>query len=100
MAKARCGRCCATRCTGRIFVPAYKNEEVIVVTAKHEPLVSGALFDDVQDILNGRIRTLENKITEMTVMDSHLKEQLEFCCELLPNLVKYYAKRICGRNRR
>ena len=217
---------------GRIFIPAYKNEEAMVVKAKHEPLVSGALFDDVQDILNGskrkrppknslkeelplrgylqcvrckgkltgsaskgnggryfyyhctkgcherfkaedankefrkklmkicaninsvelyhtilgdhcklseadkarnleplkiekekckvrisnarqlmldgqleakeyreirdeyegRIRTLENKITEMTVMDSHLKEQLEFCCELLPNIVKYYTK--------
>lgn len=41
---------------GRIFIPAYKNEEAMVVKAKHESLVSGALFDEVQDILNGRKR--------------------------------------------
>ena len=41
---------------GRIFVPAYKTEPAEVVPASHEPIISGELFDEVQDILCGRKR--------------------------------------------
>ena len=41
---------------GKIFIPAYKNEDVMIVKAKHEPLVSEVLFNDVQDVLTGRKR--------------------------------------------
>jgi len=34
---------------------------------------------------------LEAQIAKLTLLDSELKEQLEFCCELLPNLARYYS---------
>lgn len=48
---------------GKIFIPAYKDEEATTKTATHEPLISEALFDDVQDILNGRKRKFPIKKT-------------------------------------
>ena len=39
---------------GRIIIPAYKNEEEQVVKGIHEPIVSEALFDQVQMALAGR----------------------------------------------
>jgi site-specific DNA recombinase len=41
---------------GRIFIPAYKDEPATYVDGRHEPLVSNHLFNQVQDILNGRKR--------------------------------------------
>lgn len=41
---------------GKIHIPAYKDEEATVVRGLHEPLISEELFNDVQDILNGRRR--------------------------------------------
>lgn len=41
---------------GRIFIPAYKTEPAEVIPAVHEPIISGELFDEVQDILCGRKR--------------------------------------------
>ncbi|MEJ7680244.1 MAG: recombinase family protein [Segetibacter sp.] len=39
---------------GKIFIPKYKDEESFFVKGQHEPLISEALFYDVQDVLNGR----------------------------------------------
>jgi site-specific DNA recombinase len=41
---------------GRMIIPAYKDEEEQVVKGLHEPIISEKLFDEVQDILNGRKR--------------------------------------------
>ena len=41
---------------GRVEIAAYKDERAHYVKGIHEPLVSEALFDDVQDILSGRKR--------------------------------------------
>ncbi len=41
---------------GKIQIPAYKDEEAMVVKGIHEPLVSEELFNDVQDVINGRRR--------------------------------------------
>ncbi len=48
---------------GRIFIPAYKDEEAVIKRATHEPLISEMLFDDVQDILIGRKRKFSVKKT-------------------------------------
>lgn len=47
---------------GNISIPAYKNEEAIVVKGIHEPLISEELFDAVQDVLNGRVRKIGYKV--------------------------------------
>ncbi len=39
---------------GRIIIPAYKQEDVQIVKGNHEPLISEALFDQVQIALSGR----------------------------------------------
>ncbi len=39
---------------GRIIVPAYKNEDQIVVRGQFEPIISEVLFDQVQDVMSGR----------------------------------------------
>ncbi|HEX7906332.1 MAG TPA: recombinase family protein [Chitinophagaceae bacterium] len=41
---------------GKLFIPAYKNEEAVLIKGVHKPLISEGLFNDVQDILNGRKR--------------------------------------------
>ena len=48
---------------GKIFIPAYKDEDDIHVIGKHEPIISESLFYEVQDILNGRKRKLRLKNT-------------------------------------
>jgi site-specific DNA recombinase len=48
---------------GRIFIPAYKKEEELTVTGLHEPIITEALFDEVQEVLSGRRRKLNYKIT-------------------------------------
>jgi site-specific DNA recombinase len=39
---------------GRIFIPSYKDEREATVKATHEPIISEELFEEVQDVLNGR----------------------------------------------
>lgn len=39
---------------GKIFIPKFKDEESRVVQGQHEPLISEALFYEVQDVLNDR----------------------------------------------
>lgn len=48
-------------------------------------------YREIREEYEGKIRTLDARISDMTLADSHLKEQLAFCGELLPNLAKYYA---------
>lgn len=53
---------------GRIFIPAYKEEEAHYVKSVHETLISEELFYNVQDILNGKKR--------MTVASTKQKDEL------------------------
>lgn len=39
---------------GRIVIPAYKNEEEQIIKGNYEPLISEALYDQVQAVLAGR----------------------------------------------
>ena len=48
---------------GKLFVPAWKDEEARYVKGIHEPLISESLFDDVQDVLNGKKRKTPAKNT-------------------------------------
>jgi site-specific DNA recombinase len=41
---------------GKIFIPKHKDEEAQFVKGQHKPLISEALFYEVQDILDGRGR--------------------------------------------
>jgi site-specific DNA recombinase len=41
---------------GKIFIPKLKDDESCLVQGQHEPLISEALFYDVQDVLDGRKR--------------------------------------------
>lgn len=41
---------------GKIFVRKYKDEESQIVKGQHEPIMSEALYYDVQDVLDGRKR--------------------------------------------
>ncbi len=46
---------------GKIFIPAYKDEDACFVQGIHEPLISEELFYSVQDILNGRKKNIKNR---------------------------------------
>ncbi|WP_121461052.1 recombinase family protein [Chryseobacterium defluvii] len=41
---------------GKIFVPAFKDEEAKFVLGQHEPIISERKFNEVQEILDGRRR--------------------------------------------
>lgn len=43
--------------------PKFKDEESCIVQGQHEPLISEALFYDVQDVLNGRKKVQRTKLT-------------------------------------
>lgn len=47
---------------GKIFIPEFKDEESCFVQGQHEPIVSEALYDEVQNVLDGRKRTYRPKI--------------------------------------
>lgn len=47
---------------GKIAVPKYKDEEAKYVMGQHKALISEALFNEVQDVLNGRGRNFRPKI--------------------------------------
>lgn len=42
--------------TAKMYIPAYKDEEIKLIKASHEPIVSEDLFNDGQDVINGRRR--------------------------------------------
>lgn len=46
---------------GKIFIPPYKEENGCYVIGLHEPLITEALFDDVQDVLEGRSKNSNDK---------------------------------------
>ncbi|WP_315824769.1 recombinase family protein [Paraflavitalea speifideaquila] len=48
---------------GNIFIPAYKDEPAMLVQGLHEPLISEALFYEVQDVLDGKKRKTTSKYT-------------------------------------
>ena len=48
---------------GKIFIPAYKSEEAVTVKGLHEPIISEALFNEVQDVLAGKKRKIQSQIT-------------------------------------
>ncbi len=47
---------------GKIFIPAFKDEPARLVQGVHQPIISEALFYDVQDILDGRKKKQRTKI--------------------------------------
>lgn len=47
---------------GRIFIPAYKSEDEQTIKGTHEPIVSEALFDEVQFVLTGSRRKHSYKV--------------------------------------
>lgn len=49
---------------GKIFIPAWKDEEAHYVKATHEPLIPESLFEEVQDVLHGRKRNIPVKNTK------------------------------------
>ena len=52
---------------GKIIIPKYKDEESCFVQGQHQPIISEALFYEVQDALNGKKK---RQRTKMTVDDS------------------------------
>ncbi len=48
---------------GKIFIPAYKDEEECYSYGKHEPIITEQLFYEVQDVLNGKRKVLAVKKT-------------------------------------
>ena len=48
---------------GKIFIPAYKDEEAQYVNGIHEPLINEQLFNEVQDVMCGRKRKFPTKQT-------------------------------------
>lgn len=46
---------------GKIFIPAYKDEDACYVQGIHEPIISEELFYNVQDILNGRKKNTQSR---------------------------------------
>jgi DNA invertase Pin-like site-specific DNA recombinase len=48
---------------GNIKIAAYKNEEEQIVKGQHTPLISEALFYDVQDVLNGKKKQQRTKMS-------------------------------------
>ena len=47
---------------GKIFIPKYKDEESRFVKGLHEPIISEALYYQVQDVLDGRKRHYRLKV--------------------------------------
>lgn len=39
---------------GKLFIPRYQDEEATIIKGVHEPIISEELFNDVQDVMDGR----------------------------------------------
>ncbi len=48
---------------GLIKIPAYKKEPEQIVPAQHKPIITAALFYQVQDVLNGNKKQQRSKVT-------------------------------------
>jgi len=46
---------------GKIYIPAYKDEQELTVKGIHEPIISEELFDEVQSVMAGRKRNWPTK---------------------------------------
>jgi site-specific DNA recombinase len=68
---------------GRIVVPAYKDEKAVVVKASHEPIISHELFDEVQDVLNGRKRKFPTRQTAKEELPLRGYLECKQCCSKL-----------------
>src|SRR5699024_5900558 len=47
---------------GKIFIPSFKDEEARFIKGQHQAIISEVLFNDVQDVLDGRGRKYRTKI--------------------------------------
>ncbi|GEJ43562.1 recombinase family protein [Chryseobacterium sp. ON_d1] len=50
---------------GKIFVPAHKDEKAHFVWDQHEPLITESIFNEVQQILDGRKRQIKPKVVSI-----------------------------------
>ncbi len=77
---------------GKIYVPAFKEEDAQVVQGLHEPIVSEVLFDKVQRLLksNRKQRKLYEKLNDETPLRAMLT-----CCKCGGKLTSSASK---GRN--
>ncbi len=92
---------------GKVFVPAYKEEEGYYTKAIHEPLISEELFFQVQDVLEGRA---PNRPTKNTVNEELLLRGFLECGQCGKNITGsasrgnggryYYYHCTCGCNER
>ena len=48
---------------GKLTVPKSKDEPEVVIKALHEPLITEELFNEVQNVINGRRKNFPSKIT-------------------------------------
>ena len=48
-------------------------------------------YKEIKTEYEEEIDKLERKIEELSTLDSDLKEQISFCCDLLQNLPKYFV---------
>ena len=48
---------------GKVFVAKYKDEECHLVKGQHDPLITEALFYDVQDVIDGRKKIKRTTVT-------------------------------------
>jgi site-specific DNA recombinase len=53
---------------GRIYLSRYKDEPSRHVQGTHKPIISEALFYDVQDYLNGKKKVYRNKVGSMDIL--------------------------------
>lgn len=58
---------------GRVFIVAYKNEPDHCVKGIHKAIISESLFDDVQDVVKGKMRNV--RVNTFTAIDEQLPLQ-------------------------
>ncbi|RKR81846.1 DNA invertase Pin-like site-specific DNA recombinase [Mucilaginibacter gracilis] len=90
---------------GKLIIKQHKDEESYIVDAQHEPLVSQALFYDVQDILNGRKRVPAAKLLSMELLPLRNFIKCNKCHKMLTgssskgkhkHYYYYHCDHICG----
>lgn len=81
---------------GKVFIPKYGDEEATFVKGQHEPLITEALFDKVQDILDGNKRKTVPNTKILSDVNLPLRGYL-ICPECGRNLTGSASK---GRNNR
>ena len=79
---------------GKIFIPKFKDEESRFVEGQHEPLISEALFYDVQDVLNGRKKIQRTKLA----VDNMLPLRGFLICPKCSRMLTGSASKGCKNN--